>query len=94
MRTHPFRRRRTKDGHPQVLAWVVQRGKPKTQVKNRTWGTRPGAERTFDLQCDFVLSDEPLTTRRKNTFVVEPLHLRIVAEPPIVETNPAGTRRN
>ncbi len=30
-------------GHPQVLRFAARRGKPTTQVINRTWGTRNSA---------------------------------------------------
>jgi Zn-dependent M28 family amino/carboxypeptidase len=60
-------------GHPLLVGAVED------SVKR--WRFVIGAERTFDLQCDFVLADEPLATRRRNAFVVKPLHLRVVAEP-------------
>lgn len=66
------------NGHPLLVEAV------ENVVKK--WTFVPGAERNFELKCDFVLADEPLTTRRKYSFVVEPLHLRIVANSPILNT--------
>ena len=57
-------------GHPLLVAAVEE------PIKK--WKFEAGADRTFDLTCDFVLADEPLTTRRRNAFVVEPLHIRMV----------------
>jgi Zn-dependent M28 family amino/carboxypeptidase len=65
-------------GHPLLVGAV--------EGPIKRWRFVIGAERTFDLQCDFVLADEPLTTRRRNTFVVEPFHLRVVSNSPILNT--------
>jgi len=60
----------------------------------KKWAFVTGAERTFELTCDFVISEESLVTRRRYSFVVEPFHLRVVANPPTIETNVAGTRKH
>ncbi|HKI13129.1 MAG TPA: TonB family protein [Candidatus Acidoferrum sp.] len=60
----------------------------------KKWTFVAGAERDFELKCDFVLADEPLTTWRRNAFVVEPFHLRVVAEPRTIETMTAGSRKH
>jgi Zn-dependent M28 family amino/carboxypeptidase len=60
----------------------------------KRWTFVPGAERTFDLTCDFILADEPLTTRRRNSFVVGPLHVRVVAYSVTVQTSGSGSRNH
>ena len=60
-------------GHPLLVEAV------ENVVKR--WTFVLGAERAFELKCDFVVAEEPLTTRRRYSFVVEPFHLRVVAEP-------------
>ncbi len=57
----------------------------------KKWTFVPGAERTFDLTCDFILADEPLTTRRRNSFVVGPLHVRVVANSETVQPSGSGS---
>ncbi len=73
-------------GHP-LLLWAVEQ-----PIKK--WFFAPGVERSFDLQCDFVLNGFASARARKNTFVVAPLHLRIVANPPVVEISEAGTQKH
>ncbi|MGB2677416.1 MAG: M28 family peptidase [Candidatus Acidiferrum sp.] len=65
-------------GHPLLVAAVEE------PIKK--WKFEAGADRTFDLTCDFVLADEPLTTRRRNAFVVEPLHIRMVVNSLVLNT--------
>jgi hypothetical protein len=74
------------EGHPLLV----------TSVEDfvKKWIFAPGAERTFDLHCDFVLADEPLTTRWRNSFVVGPLHVRIVAYSVTVQTSGSGSRNH
>jgi TonB family protein len=60
-------------GHPLLVEAVED------PVKK--WTFVPGAVRDFEIRCDFLIADEPLTTWRRNAFVVEPFHLRVVAEP-------------
>ena len=64
-------------GHPLLVGAVED-------VVKR-WTFVPGAERDFELKCDFVVADEPLTTRRKYSFVVEPFHMRVVVELPLAQ---------
>jgi Zn-dependent M28 family amino/carboxypeptidase len=73
-------------GHPLLVAAV--------EVPIRKWKFEAGADRTFDLTCDFMYADEPLTTRRRNAFVVEPFHLRVVAGPRMIETMTPGSRKH
>jgi Zn-dependent M28 family amino/carboxypeptidase len=70
-----------------ILVGVV-----KDVVKKWTFVT--GAERTFELTCDFVISEETLVTRRRYSFVVEPFHLRVVSNPPTIDTNTSGARKH
>ena len=71
-------------GHPLLVGAV--------EGPIKRWRFVIGAERTFDLTCDFILAEEPLATRRRGTFVVEPLHLRVVAEPGLVEPSTTSSK--
>ncbi len=69
---------RISKGHP-LLVGVV-----KDVVKR--WTFVAGAERNFEFICDFDLHSETHETPRKRSIVVEPLHIRIAANPPIFNT--------
>ena len=58
----------------------------------KKWIFVTGAERTFELTCDFVVADEPLTTRRRYSFVVEPFHLRVVVELPLAQPSSTSSK--
>jgi Zn-dependent M28 family amino/carboxypeptidase len=73
-------------GHPLLVGAV--------EDSIKRWRFVSGTERTFDLPCDFVLADEPLATRWRDTFVVGPFHLRVVSNPPTIDTNVSGTRKH
>ncbi|MFI5098117.1 MAG: TonB family protein [Candidatus Acidiferrales bacterium] len=60
----------------------------------KKWTFVPGAERKFELTCDFAVSEEALVTRRRYSYIVEPFHLRVLSNPPTIETNVAGTRKH
>src|SRR5208337_3437964 len=71
-------------GHPLLVEAV------ENVVKK--WTFVAGAERSFDLKCDFLVADEPLTTHRRYSFVVEPFRLRVVAEPRTIETSTTSSK--
>jgi TonB family protein len=73
-------------GHPLLVGAVED------VVKRWTFVT--GAERNFELTCDFVISEEALVTRRRYSYVVEPFHLRVVSNLPTIETNTGGARKH
>jgi len=73
-------------GHPLLVGAVEQ------PIKN--WVFVPGVERSFEFRCDFDLAFEVTGSARRRSIVVEPLHLRVVAEPAMVETNTAGSRNH
>jgi Zn-dependent M28 family amino/carboxypeptidase len=50
------------------------------------WTFVPGAERIFDLQCDFVLDDRAHRTLQRRYTVAGPLHIRIAGNSPILNT--------
>jgi len=64
----------TKGGYP-----ILQ---PSVKETIKKWKFDPGSERTFDLTCDFVLNEYATGPARKNSSVVEPFHIRILASPP------------
>jgi Zn-dependent M28 family amino/carboxypeptidase len=58
----------------------------------KKWAFVIGAERTFELTCDFVVADEPLTTRRRYSFVVEPFHMRVVVALPLAQPSSTSSK--
>jgi len=72
-------------GHPLLVGAV------KDSIKR--WIFVPGVERNFEITCDFDLHFEPLGTARKRSIVLEPMHLRIVVMPFLLETNTATPRK-
>jgi Zn-dependent M28 family amino/carboxypeptidase len=72
-------------GHPLLVGAV------ENSIKR--WLFAPGVERNFEIKCDFDLHIEPLRTPRKRSVVLEPMHLRIVAMPFMLETNAATPRK-
>lgn len=68
-------------GHPLLQQAVID------SVRQWTFSPQPGEPRTFELRCEFgfldVVSPSP---RQALTLIVEPLHLRILARPVILNT--------
>jgi len=73
-------------GHPLLVGAV--------EGSIKRWIFVPGVDRNLDIRCDFDLHFEPVGTARKRSVVLEPLHLRIVAIPPVIETMTAGSRKH
>lgn len=73
-------------GHPLLVGAVEE------PIKK--WKFEEGTGRTFDLTCDFVLNEYATDPARKNSSVSEPLHIRILASPPIVMTNTTGAQKH
>jgi TonB family protein len=67
-------------GHPLLSAAVVQ------SVREWMFSAQPGESRTFELKCEFVLSETSSSIRRDVRMVAEPLHLLLLASPPQIET--------
>ena len=69
-----------KSGHPLLQQAVID------SVRQWTFSPQTGEPRTFELRCEFALSDVSSPSPREG-LVVEPLHLLIFATPPILQTN-------
>jgi TonB family protein len=73
-------------GHP-ILTQSVEDGVKK-------WRFVPGREGSFDLTCDFALDFDSVGLLRRSPSVVQPLHIRIVAGAPIVDTIQATAQKH
>jgi len=74
-------------GHPLLQQAVLD------SLKKWTFSPQPGEPRTFELRCEFgfldVVSPSP---RQAFITVVEPLHLRILAQPLIIDTSASKSK--
>src|SRR5215472_5959273 len=73
-------------GHPLLQQTVVD------NLQRWTFSPQPGEPRTFELRCEFVLSEASLSSRRGENAVLEPLHLLILAAPVIIDTTKSQSK--
>ncbi len=72
-------------GHPLLVGAV--------EDSIKRWRFVSGAERTFDLQCDFSFPEEWICWHHNASVVLGPLHLGVWGEPGCIQTSSAGTSR-
>ena len=73
-------------GHPMLSAAAVQ------SVREWLFSPQPGEEKTFELKCEFALSESDV--RPDRPIVVEPLHLVLLAGPVVVEPQTSKRMHN
>ena len=76
-------------GHPLLQQTVVD------NLKKWTFSPQPGEPRTFELRCEFGLLEAASPSPRQGFIVMEPLHLKILASPPVMSiyTSQIGKKR-